>query len=266
MNITSMYHNKASKWLTIAVAIFAVMTSACSSDDTPKWQELSIADTGVILREGETGAVSFTGGSSDYTVTITNPEVATCEIETSEYAVRFNKQMLHITPHQEGNSVISIVDNVNGSSITVTVRVVEPYIIGRTLVNLTDYTNEIFKKGTCLCLMKGGKFMLFDDPQPNSSSIDLKGCEPTLQGNYAIESDATGRYITYSYIEASHITAFKFTINDEAYQYLSQWPAISYDWDGFTTFLISMANVFDQTRAVYFAESTIRLPYSITLQ
>lgn len=258
--------NKTSKLLFLAVTIIAALMSACSSDDDPKWQDLSIADPGIILREGESATVSFTGGSSDYTVTITNPEVATCEIETSEYAVRFNKQMLHITPHQEGNSVISIVDNVNGSSITLSVRVVEPYIIGRTSVNLTDYTNEIFKKGTCLCLMKGGKFMLFDDPQPNSSSIDLKGCEPTLQGNYAIESDATGRYITYSYIEASHITAFKFTINDEAYQYLSQWPAISYDWDGFTTFLISMANVFDQTRAVYLAESTIRLPYSITLQ
>lgn len=258
--------NKTSKLLFLAVTIIAALMSACSSDDDPKWQDLSIADPGIILREGESATVSFTGGSSDYAVTITNPDVVSCDIETSEYAVRFNKQLIHITPIQPGNTVISIIDNVNGSSITITVRVVEPYIIGRTPINAADYTNEVFKKGTCLCLMKSGKFMLFDDPYPNSSSTDLKGCEPTLQGEYAFEKDASGCYITYAYVESSHMTTYKFTLNDEAYQYLSEWPAISYGFDNFTTFLISMTNVYDQTRAKYLAEANVKLPYGITLQ
>ena len=116
--------NKTSKLLFLAVTIIAALMSACSSDDDPKWQDLSIADPGIILREGESATVSFTGGSSDYAVTITNPDVVSCDIETSEYAVRFNKQLIHVTPIQPGNTVISIIDNVNGSSITITVRVV----------------------------------------------------------------------------------------------------------------------------------------------
>ncbi|MGM9845727.1 MAG: hypothetical protein ACI30K_05805 [Muribaculaceae bacterium] len=261
-----MNKDKTSKLLFLAVTVIATLMSACSSDDTPKWQELSISDAGIILREGEAASVSFTGGSSDYSVTITNPDVATCEIETSEYAVRFDKQLIHITPVQVGNTVVSIVDNVNGSSITLTVRVVEPYIIGRTPTGSSNYTNEVFKMGTCLCLMKSGKFMLFEDPYPTYSSTDLKGCEPILKGEYAMESDASGSFITFAYIESSHMTSYKFKLNDEAYKFLSDWPAISYGFEDFTSFLINMTSIYDQTRALYLAEAYTKLPYGITLQ
>lgn len=265
-----------SAYITIATAVISLLLGACSSDNDPKWDDLSIEQPITILRTGEGGSVKLYGGSSEYTVTNTNPNVASVEIETSEYAVRFGLQTIYVRGLAEGATVVSIIDNATGSTTALTIKVSQPYIGCRAPISVStlDNVNEVFRLGTYLYFFKDGRFLLYNDPQPDVSIFALDGTQPEIDGEYALGEDSGGKYVTFSYVSTAHQITYKFYLKDnDAYEYLTTWPDTDYNtnqWDGDTadewlSFTISMVSAYDGTRSIYLADSFIRLPYNIDL-
>lgn len=97
--------------------------TACSSDDdntthAPLTFEQTYYEKPLMINES-IRRIAFTGGSGDFSLSVSNPDVLEAKISDDEVI---------LTPKEKGRTNIVVRDNVDDRSVTIQVKIVAPYI------------------------------------------------------------------------------------------------------------------------------------------
>ncbi len=105
--------------------LFAFLLSVlvgCSDDDNTTHAPLTFEQTYYekpLMIEESIRRIAFTGGSGDFSLSVSNPDVLEAKISDDEVI---------LTPKEKGRTNIVVRDNVDDRSVTIQVKVVAPYI------------------------------------------------------------------------------------------------------------------------------------------
>ena len=97
--------------------------TACSSDDdstahAPLTFEQTYYEKPLMMTE-PIRRIAFTGGSGDFSLSVSNPDVLEAKINDDEVI---------LTPKEKGRTNIVVRDNVDDRSVTIQVKVVDTYL------------------------------------------------------------------------------------------------------------------------------------------
>lgn len=106
----------------ILLAFLLSVFTACSSDDDTVHAPLSFEQAYYerpLMRNDPMQKIPFTGGSGDFSLSVSNEEVLYAEMHNG---------YVYITPKEKGRTNIEVRDNASGESVTLQVKIVDAYI------------------------------------------------------------------------------------------------------------------------------------------
>ena len=104
----------------------------CSDDDSTTYAPLAFEQTYYekpLMINESIRRIAFTGGSGDFSLSVSNPDVLEAKISDDEVI---------LTPKEKGRTNIVVRDNVDDRSVTIQVKIVAPYICLRVDSPLPD--------------------------------------------------------------------------------------------------------------------------------
>lgn len=204
----------------ILLAFLLSVFTACSSDDDTTHAPLSFEQAYYerpLMRNDPMQKIPFTGGSGDFSLSVSNEEVLDAEMRNG---------YVYITPKEKGRTNIEVRDNADDRSVTIQVKVVAPYLcldVGNPLPDGKPY----YGSGDYLFLVNDGKRSVywFDE------SFNLKGTEHGYSFYYVKEASS----FYFSLPLAGDV--FTYDITGAQPNFLVQWlpRVLGVSWDGLYT-------------------------------
>ena len=185
----------------ILLAFLLSVFTACSSDDDTIHASLSFEQAYYerpLMRNDPMQKIPFTGGSGDFSLSVSNEEVLDAEMHNG---------YVYITPKEKGRMNIEVRDNASGESVTLQVKIVDAYI-GFSVSPHIPSENPYFAEGDYVFFVndENRSVYWFDE------SFNLKGTgsgysffyteEPV---DYYLSLALSGSEFTYSLTGSQHL-------------------------------------------------------------
>lgn len=185
----------------VLLAFLLSVFTACSSDGDTTHAPLSFEQAYYerpLMRNDPMQKIPFTGGSGDFSLSVSNEEVLYAEMHNG---------YVYITPKEKGRTNIEVRDNVDDRSVTIQVKVVAPYLcldVGNPLPDGKPY----YGSGDYLFLVNDGKRSVYWFDESFNSKGTGSGYsffyteEPV---DYYLSLALSGSEFTYSLTGSQHL-------------------------------------------------------------